>query len=91
MNKQELVRKVAANTNMTQKDAAAALDAALCAIEEAVAAGEKVQLVGFGTFERKLREARSARNPRTGAPVSITAGFVPVFKAGKAFREAVRK
>ena len=89
MNKQELVRKIAEDTKMAQKDAAAVLEAALSRIEETVAAGEKVQLVGFGTFERKQREARMARNPKTGEPVEISAGFVPTFKAGKEFRETV--
>ena len=89
MNKQELVRKIADDTNMTQKDAAAILEAALLRIEETVAAGGKVQLVGFGTFERKQRKARTASNPRTGEPGEISAGFVPAFRAGKAFREAV--
>lgn len=91
MNKQELVKEIAAEMKMTQKDTAAILEAALSRIEEAVAAGEKVQLAGFGTFERKQREERIARNPKTGEPVKISAGFVPVFKAGKAFRETVEK
>ena len=91
MNKQELVRKIADDTKMTQKEAAAVLEAALSRIEETVAAGEKVQLVGFGTFERKQREARTARNPKTGEPVEISAGFAPAFKAGKEFRETVNK
>ena len=91
MNKQELVRKIASDTDMTQKDAAAVLDAALSEIEAAVAAGEKVQLVGFGTFEKKQREARMAHNPRTGEPVELKASAAPVFRAGKSFREAVEK
>ena len=90
MNKQELVKKIAEDTEMTQKDAAAVLESALAWIEKTVASGEKVQLVGFGTFERKKREARLSRNPRTGEEVQIQAAFLPTFKAGKGFREEVR-
>ncbi len=89
MNKQELVKKAAAKTGMTQKEAGAVLEAALDAIVEAVAAGEKVQLVGFGTFESRKREARVGRNPKNGEPVEITAGTVPSFKAGKNFKESM--
>ena len=91
MNKQELIRRVAAETKMTQKEAGAVLEAALTTIQATVAAGEKVQLVGFGTFERKQREARMARNPRTGAAVQLEASAAPTFRAGKDFREAVEK
>lgn len=91
MNKQELVKKIAERTELTQKDAAAALEAAIAAIEEAVVAGEKVQLVGFGTFESRKHEARTGRNPRTGDAVEIEAAVTPVFKAGKAFKDAVNK
>ena len=91
MNKQELVKKVAAAAEMTQKDAALALEAALNAIVEAVASGDKVQLVGFGTFESRRRDARIGYNPQNGEPVEIAAGAVPSFKAGKAFRDAVNR
>lgn len=91
MNKQELVKKIADSTNMTQKEAGIALEAALSAIVETVAAGDKVQLVGFGTFESRKRDARTGRNPRNGEPVEIAAGAVPSFKAGKAFKEAMNK
>lgn len=91
MNKLELVKRIAADTKMTQKDAAAVLDSALSAIVETVASGEKVQIVGFGSFERKQREARTAHDPRTGEPVELAASAVPAFRAGKAFREAVEK
>lgn len=90
MNKQELIRKVTENSELTQKQSGEALDAILGAIVEAVAQGEKVQLVGFGTFEAKKREARTGRNPRTKEAVEIPASITPAFKAGKAFKESVK-
>ena len=89
MNKQELVKKVAADAGLTQKQAAAALESTIAAVKETVAAGGKVQLIGFGTFDSKKREARQGRNPRTGKAVKIAAATLPVFKAGKAFKDAV--
>lgn len=91
MNKQELVKKIAAESEISQKQAAAVLDNALNAIADAVAAGEKVQLIGFGTFEAKKREARAGLNPRTKEPVEIPATVVPVFKAGKEFKDKVKR
>ncbi|MCG0277884.1 MAG: HU family DNA-binding protein [Thermanaeromonas sp.] len=76
---------------MTKKDAEKAVNAIFASIEEALARGDKVQLVGFGTFEVKERAARVGRNPRTGEEISIAATKVPVFKAGKALRDAVLK
>ena len=90
MNKQDLIRKIADGACIAQKDAAAALDSTLDAIVAAVAAGEKVQLVGFGTFEVKKRSARVGRNPATNAVIEIPESTVPVFKAGKAFKDAVK-
>ena len=89
MNKQELIKRVAQDADITQKQAGAALESTLTAIKETVAGGDKVQLIGFGTFESKKREARKGHNPRTGKPVKIKAAVLPVFKAGKAFKEAV--
>ena len=91
MNKQQLIRKIAADAELTQKQAAAALESAVAAIKETVAAGDKVQLIGFGTFDSKKREARKGRNPRTGKTVKIAAATTPVFKAGKAFKDEVNK
>lgn len=91
MNKQELIKKVAQEAELTQKEAAAALDSALAAVKAAVAEGDKVQLIGFGTFETKKREARVGRDPRTGKEVQIEAAVLPAFKAGKAFKDAVNK
>lgn len=90
MNKQDLIHKIAEGAGITQKDAAAALDSTLEAIVSAVAAREKVQLVGFGTFEAKKRGARVGRNPATKEAIEIPASTAPVFKAGKAFKDAVK-
>ena len=89
MNKKELISKVIEATDLTKKDATAAVDSVFAAIVEAVAAGEKVNIPGFGTFESKSRAARTGRNPRTKEAVEIPASTVPSFKAGKAFKEKV--
>ena len=86
MNKTELIAAISTSANLTKADAAAALDAALSAIMDEVAAGNKVSILGFGTFEKRHREARTGRNPRTGEDVNILASDVPAFKAGKGFK-----
>ncbi|MEW6726055.1 MAG: HU family DNA-binding protein [Bacillota bacterium] len=91
MNKAELVSSVAEKADLTKKDVEKALSAMLDSISEALAKGDKVQLVGFGTFETRERAARKGRNPQTGEEISIAATKVPVFKAGKVLREAVSK
>ncbi len=91
MNKVELVAAVAEKAELSKKDAEKAVAAVFAAIEEAVAAGDKVQLVGFGTFEVRERAARTGRNPQTGAEIKIAASKQPAFKAGKAFKDAVAK
>lgn len=91
MNKQELIAQIAEKAEISKSQAAAALDAALESIVGAVADGDKVQLIGFGSFEPKKREARTGRNPRTNEAVEIPASVVPVFKPGKAFKEQVSK
>ena len=83
MNKTELVAAVAAKTELSKKDAEKALSAVLETVSETLAAGEKVQLVGFGTFETKERSERTAKNPRTGETVTVPASRVPGFKAGQ--------
>ena len=88
MTKQDLVNQVA-GVGMTKKQAASAVDAVLDAIKDALAAGDKVSLVGFGSFSVKERAAREGRNPRTGEPLKIAAKKVAVFKPGKALQEAV--
>ncbi len=89
MNKGELIDAIAAKVNCTKKEAEAVLTAALEAVTEAVASGDKVSLVGFGTFEARDRQAREGRNPSTGKPIQIPATRVPAFSAGKAFKERV--
>ena len=89
MNKNELIAAVAERANLTKKDSELALTAALEAITEALVEGDKVQLIGFGSFETKKREAREARNPRTGATIKVAASKAPVFKAGKALKDKV--
>ena len=91
MNKSELIAEVATRTGITKKDADAAVSAVLDAITEALAQGEKVQLVGFGTFDVRTRTARSGRDPRTGKSIVIPASKAPAFKAGKALKDAVNK
>ena len=90
MNKSALVAAVAEKAGLSKKDAEKALEAVVCSIEESVKAGEKVQLVGFGTFELKERKARVGQNPATGAKIEIPASKVPAFKAGKAFKDLVK-
>ena len=89
MNKTELVAAIAEKTDLTKKDAELALTAVVESITEALVKGDKVQLIGFGSFETKKREAREARNPRTGATIKVAASKVPVFKAGKALKDKV--
>ena len=89
MNKTELVKKVAAENELNQKQAAAVVDSVLNAVVDTVAAGEAVALFGFGTFSLKHRDARQGRNPATGEAMEFAASDTPVFKAGKAFKEKV--
>lgn len=91
MKKTELIAAVAEKAGLTKKDAEMAVNATFDAIVEAVAAGDKIQLVGFGTFERRERGSRTGLNPRTNEAIEIPASKVPAFKAGKAFKEAVNK
>ena len=91
MNKAELIAKIAEESKLTKKAAETALDAFVTSVEGALKAGEKVQLVGFGTFEVRKRAARKGRNPQTKAEIKIPASKAPVFKAGKALKELVNK
>ena len=91
MNKAELISAVAMKADVSKKDAEAVLTAALDTITEALAEGEKVQLVGFGSFELKKRAARLGRNPKTKEAIEIPASVVPTFKAGKALKDAGAK
>ena len=89
MIKSELISSIAEKTNFTKKDAEIALKGVIESIEEALEKGEKVQLVGFGTFEPRERAERKGRNPKTQEELIIPATTVPVFKAGKEFKERV--
>ena len=89
MNKGELVDKVAEKASMTKKDADVIITATIESIMEAVAAGQKVTLVGFGSFEPRERKEREGRNPKTGDTMVIPATVVPAFSAGKLFKEKV--
>ena len=91
MNKAELIAKIAEESKLTKKAAETALDAFVTSVEGALAKGEKVQLVGFGTFEVRKRAARKGRNPQTKEEIKIQASTAPVFKAGKALKELVNK
>ena len=91
MNKTQLIEAVAKAANVSKKDATAVVGATFEEITKAMAKGDKVQLIGFGTFEAHKRNARVARNPRTGEEVKIAACKAPAFKAGKALKDALNK
>ncbi len=91
MNKTEFIAAVAAQAELSKKDAEKAVNAALAVTTDALAKGDKVQLVGFGTFEVRERSAREGKNPRTGEVIKIEASKVPAFKAGKALKDVVNK
>lgn len=91
MNKTDLIQMVAEKTDLGKKDAEKAVSAIVDSIVETVAAGEKVQIVGFGTFELRERKARTGVNPRSHEKLEIPASKVPAFKAGKGFKDVVDK
>jgi DNA-binding protein HU-beta len=91
LTKADLIDKIAKDTKMTKKDSDQALAAVIKAISGSLAKGDKVQLVGFGSFDVRKRAARKGRNPQTGKEINIAARKVPVFKAGKALKDAVGK
>ena len=91
MNKNELIIAAAEKAGLTKKDTEAAITAAIAVITEKLAEGEKIQLVGFGSFEVKARAERIGRNPKTKEQIKIPASKMPVFKAGKALKDAVAK
>ncbi|MCM3537895.1 HU family DNA-binding protein [Priestia endophytica] len=90
MNKIELVNAVAAQAELTKQDAAKAVDAVFKTISDTLSKEEKIQLIGFGTFEVRERAARTGRNPQTGEEMQIAASKVPAFKPGKELKEAVK-
>ena len=91
MNKADLVGKVAEKAGLTKKDAEKAINAFVASVQETLVKKDKVQLIGFGTFEVKERAARTGRNPQTGEAIKIAASKAPVFKVGKALKDAVNK
>ena len=90
MNKAELINAIVAKSEMSKKDADVALSAVIDSIKDALKAGEKVQIVGFGTFSVKERAARTGKNPATGETIQIAASKVPAFAAGKALKDAIQ-
>ena len=90
MNKTDLINAVAANANLTKKQAEAAVNAFTAAVADSLKKSEKVQLIGFGTFEVRERAARTGRNPKTGASITIAASKVPAFVAGKGLKDAIK-
>lgn len=90
MNKSELVGAVAEKSGFTKKDTEKVVNAVFESITNALARGDKVQVIGFGTFDVRARKAREGRNPATGEPIQIPAVNVPVFKPGKALKDIVR-
>lgn len=91
MTKADLIAAIAEKSDMTKKDSEKALAAFIDAVTEALVKGDKVQLVGFGTFETRARAAREGINPQTGKKIKIAATTVPTFKAGKALKDSVAK
>lgn len=89
MNKEDLIKEIASKTTISKKDANKILDALTDTIMEVVAAGEKITLVGFGSFEQRARQERQGRNPQTGKPITIPATQYPAFAAGKLFKDKV--
>ena len=91
MNREELISEISKKTKISKKDAGLILSATIETIEKSVKKGDKVTLVGFGTFSKKHREARKGRNPQTGKELKIAAKNVPAFSAGKAFKTLLSK
>jgi DNA-binding protein HU-beta len=91
MNKTDLINSIAAKSGLNKKNSEAALNALISSVEESLAKGDKVVLVGFGTFEVRTRAARKGRNPQTKKEITIPASKAPVFKAGKGLKDIVNK
>ncbi len=90
MNKSDLIQAVAENSGLTTKESSSAVDAMFDGISDSLAKGERVQLVGFGTFEVRSRKEREGRNPATGETIKIEAANYPAFKAGKALKDKLK-
>lgn len=91
MNKQELIKQLAAHAEVTNRQATVMVDSLINIVMESVAKGEQVKLTGFGIFESRVRQARKRRNPQTGELIDVPETVVPVFKAGQEFKEMVRR
>ncbi len=91
MNKTELTAKVAEKTGLTKEQSGNAVNAVFASLTDALAKGEKIQLVGFGTFAPKFRDAKESKNPRTGEKIKVPATWRPTFSAAKALKETVAK
>lgn len=91
ISKTEFIKMVATETNSSQKDVSKILDSAFNIIENEVAKGNKIRFIGFGSFESRERSARKGRNPQTGAEIEIPATNIPAFKAGKEFKDRLKK
>ncbi len=91
MNKTDLINSIAAKSGLNKKNSEAALNAVIASVEESLKSGDKVVLVGFGTFEVRKRAARKGRNPQTKKEITIPASKAPVFKAGKVLKDKVNK
>ncbi|KIL39397.1 DNA-binding protein [Gordoniibacillus kamchatkensis] len=90
MNKTDLINNIASKSGLTKKDVETVLNGFLGEVETALSSGDKVQLIGFGTFETRKRSGRTGRNPQTGATITIKESKVPAFKAGNKLKEAVK-
>jgi DNA-binding protein HU-beta len=90
MNKTDLINNIAVKSGLTKRDVESVLNGFMGEITEALASGDKVQLIGFGTFETRKRSGRTGRNPQTGKPITIAESKVPAFKAGNKLKEAIK-
>lgn len=90
MNKTDLINNIAAKSGLTKKDVETVLNGFVGEVTEALSAGDKVQLIGFGTFETRKRSGRMGRNPQTGKEITIPESVIPAFKAGNKLKEAVK-
>jgi len=90
MNKTDLINNIATKSGLTKRDVESVLNGFMGEITDALAGGDKVQLIGFGTFETRTRSGRTGRNPQTGQPITIAESKVPAFKAGNKLKEAIQ-
>ena len=90
MNKTDLINNIATKSGLTKKDVETVLNGFLGEVTDALSGGDKVQLIGFGTFETRKRSGRTGRNPQTGAPIEISEAKIPAFKAGNKLKEAIK-